>query len=487
VSSGSADQINSFISQNGYYTNLICGNPGYEFAGVYADEGVTGTSRGKRDEFLRLIQDCRKGLIDVIYTKTVTRFARNTLESLETVRELRTCGVTVIFENDGFSTETMTDELLMTVLSAKAQAESESISGNMRWSYKKRMKKGEFITCKAPFGYRLANGKYLTVHEGEAETVRYIFSRYLDGVSVNDIAKTLTGRGIRKKYGAPEWRPQHINTILQSERYAGDALIQKTCSTEEFPFQKVRNTGQKDQYYLRNSHPAIVSRDIFDRTQTLMQSRRTHQPPRRAYPLTKRIVCGECGTGFRRKVVNGNTKWVCDRHDRQSACGMKPIPEAAICAAFVRLYHKLKRDLDTVLIPLLTDLTELKNKANGGNARIGELNRQLADLAQQNWVLKDVQSKGFLNSDIFLRQSNEIMAQISALKHEKSLLTKYDEDDEVIAATQEIIGILQDGAEVITAFDVGLFNDLVEKIIVESKEQIRFQLRNGLRLTERIG
>ena len=205
VSSNSEDQIHSFAAQNAYYTELITGNPEWEFVDVYADEGITGTSAEKRDDFQRLLKDCRRGRIDKVLTKSTARFARNTSESLMAVRELRDLGIGVCFEEQGIDTAQMSGELLTAIFSMIAQKESEAISENIRWTYQKKMKKGSFITCKAPFGYRLVKGG-LEIVEAEAEIIRLIFQRYLNGRSMEDIAKEITRYGIPTRDKTPYWQ-----------------------------------------------------------------------------------------------------------------------------------------------------------------------------------------------------------------------------------------------------------------------------------------
>jgi len=485
VSSDSDDQKNSFAAQMDYYTELLGNNPEYDFIDVYADEGITGTSMEKREDFLRMMSDCRKGKIDRIFTKKVSRFARNTADSLECVRELRTLGVTVYFIEDNIDTANMTDEMLLAIVSTMAQNESETISSNVRWSYKHRMQSGEFITCKAPFGYRLED-KRLIINDEEAEHIRYIFNSYINGVSKTVIAKDMMANGITTRDGNAKWDERAISRILKNERYMGDSLLQKKCSTETFPYKKIRNHGQKDQYYIKNSHEPIISREVFEQAQSLINRRRPPASQKAEYPLSKKIQCAECGTTYKRRPVNGITRWVCYRHDTdRKACPAKPIPESEILAAFVRMVNKLKLNKEYILTPLLAELKDLQNRVNAGNVRITKINTQIAELANQNYVLKDAMSKGYLDSDIFMRQNNEINAQIADLRKEKRRIMNADNDDDTLRQTQIITNII-DGTDTITEFDKTLFDRLVGKIIAVQGDEIQFELINGLRLTEKI-
>lgn len=212
VSSDSTDQLNSFVAQTNHYISLISSNENWTLVDIYADEGITGTSADKRNEFQRLLSDCRKGLIDRVLVKSISRFARNTKECLEAVRELKSIGVTVYFEEQGIDTGKMNTEFMAALHASIAQTESESISGNMRWSYKHRMEKGLFITCKAPLGYRLIDGQ-LVIYEPEAEIVRMIFNNYLAGYSREEIAAQVTALGIPTRDGKKVWRASAITYI----------------------------------------------------------------------------------------------------------------------------------------------------------------------------------------------------------------------------------------------------------------------------------
>ncbi|ABZ82752.1 resolvase, n-terminal:recombinase, putative [Heliomicrobium modesticaldum Ice1] len=487
VSSDSDDQLNSFAAQVSHYTTLIRENENWELVDIYADEGVTGLRMDKREDFQRLLRDCRKGKIDRILTKSISRFSRNTRECLETIRELKSLGVTIYFEKEHIDTGEISNEMLLTFFSGNAQQESMSISGNMRWSYQHRMKNGKFITCKAPLGYRLQSGT-LQIHEQEAEIVRYVFNSYLNGKSKDEIAAELTAQGVPTRDGKDRWHYSTIDYLLKNERYAGDALLQKRYTTAVLPFQKKRNKGEKDKYYVKYSHPAIISRDIFERAQELNQSRNIPTMSKRSmYPLSKRIRCGECGSLFKRKTCNGKTYWVCRNHNKgKSNCTVTQIPEPEIYGAFLRLYHKLKLNYDKILSPMLDQLQALKRHRNLSNLQVVELNRQIAELTERNHVLNGLKSKGIIDSALFISQTDELSRKIRALKAEKNKLMEKDEDDSAITETRSLIEILEDGPERLSGFDETLFDSIVELVTAESGERLKFKLINGLELAEPI-
>jgi len=487
VSSDSDDQLNSFAAQVDHYTTLIGENEDWELVDIYADEGITGLRMDKRDDFQRLLRDCRKGKIDRILTKSISRFSRNTRECLQTIRELKSIGVTIYFEKENIDTGKISNEMLLTFFSGNAQQESVAISGSMRWSYQKRMKKGEFITCKAPFGYRLVEGT-LQIHEQEAEIVLYVFHSYLNGKSKEEIADELTARGTPTRDKDGRWQYNTVDYMLKNERYMGDALIQKRYTTDTVPFQKKRNNGERDKYYLKYSHPPIVPPHIFEKAQELNRSRSIPAMSQRsAYPLSKRIRCGECGSLFKRKTCGGKTYWVCWNHTRsKDNCPVTQIPEPEIYEASLRLYHKLKQNYDRIITPMLEQLRELKRHRNLSNLQVAELNRQIAELTERNHVLNGLKSKGIIDSALFISQTGELNRKIRELKAEKNKLMETDEDDSVITETKSLIEILEDGPEQLEAFDESLFDSILEVITAESGERLKFKLINGLELAEPI-
>lgn len=270
VSSDSSDQLNSFMAQTHYYTDLITQNPNWIMADIYADEGISGTSAGRRPEFQRLLADCRRGRVNRILVKSISRFARNTKECLETIRSLKAIGVGVWFEEQNIDTSQVSGELLTAVFAAIAQKESESISENQRWSYQHRMQSGTFLPSSMPYGYVIRDRK-IEIDEEQAEVVREIFSSYLSGMNMREIANRLNDAGIPVKSGKEEYRWQYtaISYILSNEKYIGDSLWQKTYSTDTFPVQRFKNNGEREQYYAAGTHPPIIDRATFQAVQEL--------------------------------------------------------------------------------------------------------------------------------------------------------------------------------------------------------------------------
>ena len=263
VSSDSSDQLNSFAAQNTYFTKLIESNDQWEMIDVYADEGISGRSAEKRGDFQRMIADCERGKIDRIITKSISRFARNAKECLTIIRHLKSIGVSIYFEEQNIDTSIVTGEMLTAVFAGLAQAESESIAKNMRWSYEKRMASGEFNTCKSPLGYRMVKGQ-LEVDEDEAAIVRMIFRDYLSGKSCEAIGAKLREMGVQSRDKKNAWGVSTVTYILTNERYIGNALLQKKYTTESFPPQKKRNRGERPQYYVEDSNPPIIDEETLE-------------------------------------------------------------------------------------------------------------------------------------------------------------------------------------------------------------------------------
>lgn len=342
VSSDSEDQVNSYIAQVDFYTKHIAGKEDWEMVDIYADEGISGLEARNRDDFNRMMADCREGKIDRVLCKSISRFARNTQEYIQFVRELLRLGISIHFEKENIDTGKMTSEQVAQIYGAFAQMESTNHSSNMRFSVRMRMEKGLFVPSSVPYGYRLA-GRDLEIIPEEAEVVRRIFSAYLSGQGKDDIARELNQLGVDRGRNREKWHPSTVAYILTNISYTGDMIWQKSCATDTIPFRQVRNLGQKPRYFVEHSHPAIVSCADFQRVQELMSSRKgqfhgTHRISKGSR-YDKHIYCGGCGSLCRKKITGGKTYWVCRRHDGNKAdCPTPQIPEPEIAAAVLRLY-----------------------------------------------------------------------------------------------------------------------------------------------------
>ena len=486
VSSSSEDQLNSYRVQNQYYSELISGNPDWEMVDIYADEGITGTSVEKREDFQRMMQDCRKGKIDRILVKSISRFARNTKDCLAAVRELKELGVSVQFEEQGIDTSKVSSEMVTAIMASLAQKGSESISGNVQWGYQKRMESGKFNTCKAPYGFRLQNGQ-LVIEENEAAVVREIFNMFLNGNSREEIASALRTVNAPTRKDVEVWAGSTVYHILRNERYAGNALLGKFYTTDTFPHRKKQNRGEREQRFFYDTNPAIVTPDAFERTQALLKRRDTRtnaSSKERTYE--KLLQCPRCGCSLKRKASNGKEYWVCQRHFEDSqTCNLRPVPTGEIEQAFCRLYYKLKHHGNLIFSQMLSNLRKIRYSRMLWSEDVISLNKKISDILSQVQFLTQLQQAGGVDPDTFISSNNKLNEQLRRLKQEKARLLDTDSDD-LADRTRDLMDALEDGPDFLDSFDAELFDALVEKIIVDNNERLRFRLKNGLELTEQI-
>ena len=482
VSTDSSDQLNSYRTQIGYYTNFIAQHPGWELADIYADEGITGTSLEKRDEFKRMLQDCRAGKISRILVKSVSRFARNTLELIETTRELKDLGVVVVFEEQGIDTAQMLGEMQLTLLAMAAQEESTSISKNMRWSIQKRMDAGTYLGNTAPYGYRLEDGQ-LKIEETEATVVRRIFEMRLSGMGQVAITQELNRKRIQPRDGKP-WTVYRVRYILSNERYIGDSLFQKKYIADPLSHKSVRNHGERDQYYIHDTHEAIISRENFQKVQESFQN----QSPRRSktpHLFVHRILCPQCGCHYRYIRSSGKPYWGhASQSEIEPSCKDIRLPEESIQAAFVNLLGKLHTHSDAILSPTLSLLEEIAARQEQGNAKLYELNTALADLNEKAHTLQRLHNKGFIEDADFREQSDALASQRKKLSDQRAQAIHGSKALETMDKLRELQDTLAALAEIPWEFDMDLFDQLVEKIVPISNTELLFKLKCGLELKE---
>jgi DNA invertase Pin-like site-specific DNA recombinase len=328
--------LQSLSTQVSYYNDFIQRHAGWQYAGVYVDEGLTGT-KDLRPEFQRLLSDCRGGQIDMIITKSTTRFARNTVTMLEAVRMLKEFDVDVFFEKENIHSMSGDGELMLTILASFAQEESRSVSENCKWRLQEKMKQGELVGLRGMYGYTIGKNS-VTIQPDQAETVRRIFDAYISGRSSVEIARGLVADNTPSLLGGA-WTAKRVREILRNEKYTGNALLQKTYVSDYLTKRKIVNHGKLPQYFVARAHEAIIDQDTFDTVQRmLMDSSKRNQPAKPVnarYPLTGKIVCGNCGKHFQRKTTNGRISWHCSTYleHGKSACPARQIPEETILHA----------------------------------------------------------------------------------------------------------------------------------------------------------
>lgn len=504
VSTDDEEQLTSYEAQKAYYTDKIMTNPDWTMAGIFADEGISGTSTAKRKEFNRLIRSCRQGKVDVVMVKSISRFARNTLDCISYTRMLQALGVAVIFEKENINTLEMDSELLITMMGAFAQAESESMGANIRWGMREAMRQGKAnIRYDNLYGYEKGeDGKPKIIPE-QAEVVRRIYESYLAGQSLRMIRDALEQDGIPNIKGIVSWHPAVLQSILANEKYCGDVLRQKTYIEDTISKRVRKNTGQLPMYLIQNHHEGIVSREMFNAAQAELARRNAGKAPSRKqaptgrakysakYALSDRLICGECGSLHRRCVWTHHGQrrvvWRCiSRIDYGSrycheapTLDEKPLQDAILAAINSVMSRK------DVLIGQIADAMRMELLPSGGDGvSLGDLDRMIeAQERRFGELFASVQS----NQD-FMARADEFRAvndELSALKSRKALLLEQQSRDSAANwRVDEAAELLSEGTAELTEWDESVIRQLVETVKVISKEQILVTMQGGIQIEQ---
>ena len=430
VSTDSEEQLNSYEAQKSYYTQKIEESPDWEMAGIYADEGISGTSMKKRTEFKKMITACKRGRIDLIITKSLSRFARNTVDCLETVRLLKANGIGVYFEKENINTLDSTGELLFTILSSLAQDESRNISENCKWGIRTKFKNGEMHLNTFKFlGYdKDENGK-LVINKKQAKTVRRIYRDFLIGINPAQIAKELTEEKVPGCNGQTKWYPSTIVGILKQEKHMGDALLQKTYTADFLTKRQVKNNGEVAQVYVKDSHKGIIDKETWNAVQEEFERRerfmKDHGTDRYSYgadcmPFCEKVFCGECKSLFTRHSwkSRGIVQWQCKNHrtDGRVTCSNAYVDNSDIEKGFVKAFNKLVADREKFMErwnQMKTDGSSLeKIRAEQmmeatGNEPLGRFVPEIAQL-----VLAEVTVLGAKKYEFFFLEGSRIKVSV---------------------------------------------------------------------------
>lgn len=488
VSSSSADQLNSYARQIDVYTKYIKSKPEWQFVDVFADEGISGMKADNRPEFQRMMKMCELRKIDLIITKSISRFARNVKDALEYARRLKHIGVGVQFEKEGINTLSLGDEMLLNTFTAIAQEESKSISQHQRMSIVKRMELGEYVDSNAPYGYRLVN-KRLEIYEPEAEVVRAIFAMYLKGMSTKEIATELTKQGILTKNGKEKWKSTKIAYILSNEKYIGDSQYQKTYRDTTVPFKQFKNRGEEDMYYATDTHLGIIDKETFENVQALLNKRKSKfnkNTTLNIYPLTSRIRCTECGSFYRRKVKNGGIKWVCATHEEDAKkCDSFYYSEERIYDGFLTMVNKLRFGQENILGQVANKLEVATVMYKRNNKNASQISESIAEINGKILMLDQLRSKGYLASDIHQSQVNDLRRQLKGLKDERQ--SEFESRIlEMLAEVKKLKAIIDEIEEPLEEFDDHLFHEIVTEIEINNRDEMTITFLGGLKFTELI-
>lgn len=487
VSTEQDAQQNSYETQIAYYTEFIKKKADWEFVGVYADEGISGTSYKNRSGFNRMIEDAKAGKIDLILTKSISRFSRNTVDSLTVTRELKAKGVEVFFEKENISSMDKTAELVFTMLSSIAQEESRSISENVRWGKQRGMEAGRVSLAWSSFlGYEKGEDGLPKIVEEQAKIVRRIYRRYLEGASLNKIAEELMADGIKTPMGKDTWSCDGIRRILTNEKYKGDARLQKTY-TEDFLTKQIKvNHGERKQWYIHDSHDAIVSAETFELVQKELARRSGRNGRFYDSPFTGKIICGDCGAYYGHRVWHSNEPcrvniWLCnDKYEGQSKCRPPRIKDEEIERAFVIVENRLLNqklkfidDYERDMLPLIGN-TEILDE------RLGLLTDQLNDLISKIEQLVQDNAHHAQNQEIYAERFEDLNNGIEEKKAEISRIKQQIAD---ALARRENVRIFLNGLKKLDSFvekfDILSWHALIEYIKIMPDKNIIFHLRNG--------
>ena len=506
VSTDDEDQLNSYNAQVAYYREKIMKNPKWRFVDIYADEGITGTLARKRDDFLRMIADCEKGKIDLILTKSVSRYARNVVDSLSYIRKLKAMGIGIFFEEQNINSLTEESETYIGIYSVIAQSESENISGNVKWGIHKRMQNGTYACRFNLLGYRrdeITKEPYIVPEE--AAIVRKVFDMFLEGYTTTQIKSYLESNSILTRQGKAEWSREVIHSMLKNEKYVGDVVYQKTFRTDPISKHVIVNRGQKDKFLISNNHPAIIDRDTFMRVQTELARRSNKKKTSDLattelgkysgkYALSEIMYCGDCGSPYKRKTWSqkGYEKriyWRCqnriehgDKYCKKSKGIEEKVLHEAICRALQKgvgiskeAYSLIKANLkyaitgaesafdvfsiEQCIMQKQTDATELVKLSmkSGGNSEKYEA--EIARIYSEIMVLRQQLKQAQQNMQDNIKANDDVCRAIKWLDENNIVFSEYD--DKVVRR-------------------------LVDTVKVNSNDTITVYLKGGIEINEPI-
>ncbi|MEK3986398.1 recombinase family protein [Paenibacillus sp. FSL K6-3166] len=483
VSTDSEEQLSSYKSQVAYYTDLVSKRNDWVLVDMYADEAITGTQVTKREDFQRMINDCMDGKIDMIITKSISRFARNTLDTLKFVRMLKEKNIAVFFEDENINTLTMDGELLLVILSSVAQQEVENISANVKKGLKMKMKRGELVGFQSCLGYDYdINTKKISVNPEEAEIVRYIFDRYISGMGAYVIAKELTDSPHKTRQGNSEWQDTTILGIIKNEKYKGDLLQGKTFTVDPISKRRLDNYGEEDQFYIKNHHEPIVSEEVFEKAQDILhkrgKNRRRGEKGKRdkyskKFALSSMLECTFCNSNFSRRSWHSGTPhektvWQCvtsTKKGKKYCPHSKGIEEKVIEGAFVESYKLVCRNHTDVLDELIKRMETVFNDQNNLK-RLNKMNSDIQAMEQKRCKLIDLCLDDKIDRAVYERKYAELDSSLAELIEEKEQLEKSAREEIDLGKRLEHFRKVLRTNEILPAFDRNVFESIVDKVII---------------------
>lgn len=497
VSTDSEEQQTSYSSQIKHYSQTIKENPEWEFVGIYADEGISGTQVRKRTEFQRMIDDALKGKIDIIIAKSISRFARNTLDTLKYVRLLREHNVDVYFEKENIHTLNLDSEMFLTLFSAFAQAESESISQNVKMGLNAKMKRGEMVGNPNCYGYRCGEEKgTLEIIEKDAEVIRNIFNWYVSGLGYKLIAQKLNGLDI-PTFTNKKWLGTTVKYIITNEKYVGDIVNQKSYSVDPLTHKTIKNYGEKEKYYVKDHHQPIITRSVWNKAQEILKERNIKACDNKGhnsvhamkYPFSKKIVCGLCGYNFVRRQRSRKyirNYWKCWERTANQNCNAISLREEYIEEMFVQIYNSIVLNKHKTKEKLLNAIKETVTDNNCKN-KIDKLTKEKEVLQNRLSNLIDMMLDDFSNKKAYKEKEQEITERLKFVSNEIQNYEDLDRENKTLSKKLKEIESILSEPTTITEFDRETFENIVGRIVVGERDEfgnenlnvVRFILKTG--------
>lgn len=504
VSTNDKDQISSYKAQKNYYTDYIMKNPEWTLVGIFADEGVTGTQTKRREGFLQLMKLCKQKKVDLILVKSISRFARNTVDCLKYTRSLRALGIGVYFEEQNINSLSPDSEFLITLHGAIAQNESENMSKNIVWGKRQAMREGRaIIQYKKLYAYEKGeDGKPQPIPE-QAAVVREIYRRYLAGATLQAIQDWLNQQKIPDASGRPTWTLSTVRNILTNEKYCGDVLLQKTFIQDCISKKVVKNTGQLPMYLIQNHHEAIVDRKTYDAVQAEVIRRRSGKSPSKKhsatgqshysskYALTERLICGECGTLYRRctwaKRGKKRVVWRCtSRLDYGTKyCHNSPtMDEAQLQRTILAALNSAMSQKDKLIQEITGAMKMELSPIPGETMSLADIEQRLEDISKETRSIVIRTSSGG-NFDDYAESLKAMVDEAAALKEKRSLIQcQQKSNEEVSRRIEAATAIMEAASPDIAEWDESTIRQLVETVKVLSAERIEVYLRGGAKITQ---
>lgn len=509
VSTMEEEQLNSYESQKKYYYEKIMENPEWDLVNVYADEGISGTTDYMRPGFMKMIEDALSGKIDIILTKSISRFGRNTLDVIKYIRMLRENNVAVIFEEDNINTmDAAKSDLILTTLSAVAQQESANISEHVKLGLRMKMNRGELIGFTKCYGYRYDKDlKNFVIEPSEAEVVKNIYEQYIAGHGANWIANMLEKQGIKSPTGKDKWRDSTIRGILRNEKYKGDVLQGKTYTADPISHKRYVNRGEVDKYYISNHHEPIIAPKEFDFVQEILDSRSGARTTgrrigniSRKYAFSSRIRCGFCGNCYVRRTVIGEKQskipsWSCmsfAKDGKETCTKSKTIREEIIKEAFIDSYQLLTSNVKFKMADFMNLMRNSSNNANTAK-ELESLNKRHKELVAKKDKLLDFLIEYKITQDVYDEKMEKFKHKLEIIEHRQEQLKLIAEDKNGIEEGLKKIQNILETNNILNEFDQEVFDALVDHIVVGGYDEngnmnpyiIRFILKREFNLRPR--